>query len=89
MPETYTPDEAASYCTHRLPIEVFAVLVQDMDLYSGLCISWIHRWVLTNVHDHLVHCSVFLWVAFAAQASPSAVTEGNLWLHTVRRWLGK
>lgn len=89
MPETHTPDEAASYCTHGLPIEVFAVLVQDMDLYSGLCISWIHRWVLTNVHDHLVHCSVFLWVAFAAQASPPAVTEGNLWLHTVRRWLSK
>ena len=88
MPGIYTPDEATGYCTHGLPIEVFAVLVQDMDFYSSFCISWIHCWVLANVHDHLVHCSVFLWVLFAAQASPPAVTKGEgLHLHDVRQGL--
>lgn len=78
MPGVYTPDEATSYCMHGLPIEVFAVLVQDMDLYSSLCISWVHCWVLANVHDHLMHCSVFLWVLFAAQARPPALTKGRV-----------
>lgn len=71
----YSPDIAASYSPHRLIIEILAELVQNMDLDSRLCIFWIHCRVLTNVHHHLMDCSVFLWMLWTAQTGPPAMAN--------------
>ena len=69
------PDEATRKSSHLLVVKVFAECVQDVDFYSGLSINRVHCWVSTNVHDHLVHCSIFLWVFVTMQTCPPVYTR--------------